>query len=202
MTNKRQLLLDREDTVQENLLHIRSQPFRYSRDSIAFASALCRNFSLWAFHSRGWPSRYEINPRCMGILKHPTRVIQKIAISKMATFGGVQRNRRGSLPHVPVEGSRWCLVIGWPQHGRKAFFPKPNGVHFANGPALNQLDYPVVVIARVNLGAQLKNPVVPIDGLQHFLPFPNAVRERFLAVHVFPCLKRHDCDLGMPMVVT
>jgi hypothetical protein len=89
----------------------------------------------------------------------------------------------------------------WPDPARGGNpFSKAAPYAPSNGAGPDDLDYPVVIVPRVNLRTQLKDTVMAIKRLQHLLPLPNTIGQGLLAIHILARLKRHNGNLGVPVV--
>src|SRR5262245_1257928 len=124
---------------------------------------------------------------------HPSRIIPEPAEARPAVRMRPEAVRverphwRGAQPHIPVQPVR-RIAVGWRANavGRLiAEIPCPYESYFAESPAANDLDGPLIVIAGALLGADLDHAVVFSRGLNHLATFVHRDRNGLFDVDVF-----------------
>src|SRR6266516_2446275 len=78
--------------------------------------------------------------------------------------------------------------------------PDVDLVHRANFAALNQINYPMIILARVNLRADLRDQLVLACESSNDATLRDGARQWLLAINVAPASKRRSCGYRINVI--
>src|SRR5438552_5899480 len=105
-------------------------------------------------------------------------------------------------PEVPIKTLRHWITLGGkrPRISPRLWNPGVRFLDFANHSVLNETNGQPIMVHRLDLNAHLRDQFLAADKLSQSADLVQFMRQRFLAVHMFPELQGAHADWRVHMV--